>query len=136
MIYALIKDAIVQNVVVCDDDDSAKLLFSKFTVINIDDMNVGIGWGYDGESFIEPPTPEPSPDDIASGRLVFAQSEYDKATDKINYLNEQVADTDYSGTTEADVMTLLERWTDYRKKLRAYIMTQDGSEPLPASPTV
>lgn len=134
MIYALIKDAIVQNVVVCDDDDSAKELFADFTVINIDGLDVGIGWGYEGDSFIAPPPPETPPEEIAAGRLNTAQAEYDRATDEINKRNEQIDDSDYDGTTEDAVKAELAEWTQYRKELRSYIKNNDGTVNLPSSP--
>lgn len=134
MIYALIKDAIVQNVVVCDDDDSAKELFSDFTVINIDGLEVGIGWGYEGDSFIAPPPPETLPEEIAAGRLNTAQAEYDRATDEINKRNEQIDDSDYDGTSEDAVKAELAEWTQYRKELRSYIKNNDGTVNLPSSP--
>ncbi|HGK4675307.1 TPA: hypothetical protein ACJ2WV_004608 [Kluyvera georgiana] len=87
------------------------------------------GWTYADGVFAAPvyvPTPEDN--------LIAAQSGYDRATAVITDLNEQIEDSDYSGTSEDAVKTMLAGWTDYRKKLRAYIKSADGSQPVPSAP--
>lgn len=51
MNYALIKNGIVENVVVWDGDGD---IFSEYEVVEIDGVQAGIGWGYDNGEFIEP----------------------------------------------------------------------------------
>lgn len=134
MNYALIKNGIVVNIVVCESDDAAIELFQDFTVVNITDSSAGIGWSYDGKSFSAPET-EQTPEELADANLAKAQSEYEAASVKIIALNEQIADEDYDGTTEEAVKAELESWTGYRKQLRAYIKAADFSgtppDPLP-----
>lgn len=50
--YALIKNGIVENVVVWD---GAGDIFDDYITVNIDSTHVGIGWSYDGEAFTPPP---------------------------------------------------------------------------------
>lgn len=54
MNYALITNGIVKNVVICDSDELANLMFSSHKVVKLQDSHAGIGWGYDGVNFIEP----------------------------------------------------------------------------------
>ena len=130
MNYALIKNGIVVNTVVCESDDVAIELFQDFTVVNITDSSAGIGWRYNGENFT-PPEIVQSPEELAAANLAKAQSEYEAASVKIIALNEQIADEDYAGTTEEAVKAELESWTGYRKQQRAYIKAADFSEMPP-----
>ncbi|HCJ5617821.1 TPA: hypothetical protein O9V13_000634 [Escherichia coli] len=50
--YALIKNSIVENVVVWDGSGN---IFDDYMTVNIDDIPAGIGWTYDGEVFTPPP---------------------------------------------------------------------------------
>lgn len=136
MEFALIKNNIVENTVLCESENLASVLYSAdYLVINIDGSSVGPGWSYDGETFTAPVIVK-TPEEIATENLATAQSEYDHASGKIVALNEQIEDADYAGTTEDEVKTELAEWTDYRKQLRAYIKAGDGSKALPVSPAV
>lgn len=134
MNYALIIDGVVENVFVCDTNEIARTIYPGNIVVNIDDTGAGIGWSYDGNSFIAPPEPEKTPEEIAAENLATAQSEYERATINITQLNEQIADDDYAGTTEDSVKAELSAWTEYRKELRSYLKDGDGSHILPNSP--
>lgn len=127
MNYALIKNCIVINTVVCESDESAHELFHDFTVVNITESAAGIGWSYDGNNFTAPEAVQ-TPEEQAAANLAKAQSEYEIASAKIIALNEQIADEDYADTTEDAVNAELEKWTGYRKQLRAYIKAADFSE--------
>lgn len=131
MNYALIKNGIVVNTVVCESDESAHELFHDFTVVNITESAAGIGWSYDGENFTASEIVQ-TPEELAAANLAKAQSEYDIASAKIIALNEQIADEDYTDTTEEAVKVELEKWTEYRKQLRAYIKAADFSDIPPA----
>lgn len=134
MSFALIKDAIVKNTIVCESEELASELYSsEYLVVNIDGLSVGPGWSYDGETFIAPVIVK-TPEDIAAENLATAQSEYERASEHITALNEQIEDADYAGSTEDEVKTELAEWTDYRKQLRAYIKAGDGSQALPIAP--
>lgn len=132
MNYALIKNGIVVNTVVCESDDVAIELFQDFTVVNITDSSAGIGWSYEGNNFTAPESLQ-TPEELAAANLAKAQSEYEIASAEIIALNEQIADEDYTDTTEEAVKVELEKWTEFRKQLRTYIKTADFSEipPVP-----
>lgn len=51
MIYALVKDGVVVNIVEWDGNGD---IFSEYITVNIDDMKCGIGWEYNGEKCIPP----------------------------------------------------------------------------------
>ena len=131
MEFALIKNNIVENTVLCDSENLASVLYSAdYLVINIDGSSVGPGWSYDGETFTAPVIVK-TPEEIATENLATAQSEYDHASGQITALNEQIEDADYSGSTEDAVRLELSEWTNYRKALRAYLNSADGSQTLP-----
>lgn len=54
--YALIKNGIVENVVIWDGYGD---IFDDYITVNIDDISAGIGWSYDGEVFTPPPALTP-----------------------------------------------------------------------------
>jgi len=130
MKIALIMDGVVRNTIICESVLLAEELFPDYEIVGIDGVTAGVGWSFDGERFAAPIIVK-TPEEQASENLTAAQSEYERATFVINELNEQIADSDYAGTTEAEVSAALISWTDYRKQLRAYIKTGDGRLALP-----
>lgn len=50
--YALVKNGVVENVVVWDGTGD---IFDDYITVNIDDISAGIDWTYDGEAFARPP---------------------------------------------------------------------------------
>lgn len=76
--------------------------------------------------------PEP---DHTDENLQTAQDEYDSASEHITALQQRMDDDDYDDTnTEESVKALKATWTTYRKALRAYISSADGTKSLPAAP--
>ena len=139
-IYAVIENGMVINVIVWDGkasmgwggDQLAIQILQSGTGTSA--PTPGIGWSYANGVFTPPPSPPLTPENIAAKNLAQAQAAYNVATSKITALNEQIADADYAGTTEAEVNADLIAWTDYRKNLRAYIKENDGSKDLPDAP--
>lgn len=136
--YALIKDGVVKNVVVWDGKGD---LFSDYSTYEIKEgQQVGPGFSAVQDSIggweFEAPEVVITPEEQAATNLKSAQSEYDRASENITALNEQIADDDYTGTTEDAVKAELATWTAYRKALRAYIAAADGSAALPSAPDV
>lgn len=128
--YAVIDGGVVINLIVWDGETE---LPSELGTPVAATSEVSIGWGYDGKNYSSPSEPEKSQDDISLLNLATAQSEYDKATAKINSLTERIQDTDFKDVTEIVVKSSLAEWTNYRKELRAYL-NSDGLNDLPASP--
>ena len=50
--YALVKNGVVENVVVWDGTGG---IFDDYITVNIDDISAGIDWTYDVEAFATPP---------------------------------------------------------------------------------
>ena len=130
--YAVIEDGIVVNLIVWDGKNALSPDLGEPVVAS---DNISIGWRYDGSDFSSPPEPEKTQAEISLLNLSSAQSEYDKATTKINSLNEHIQDADFNDVTEDVVKESLSEWTGYRKALRAYLKS-DGLSILPASPVV
>lgn len=55
MNYALIKNGVIENVVVWDGEAD---IFPDYIAVSIDGVGAGIGWSYDGKVFTPPPAPE------------------------------------------------------------------------------
>lgn len=63
MIYAQIKDSIIENVIIIDDESLLSLFSEGYDdLVQIDDVNPrpGPGWSYDGEDFAPPVVEESS----------------------------------------------------------------------------
>lgn len=151
--YAIIKDGFVVNTVVWDGDGD---IFSDVTAVEItDDFNASVGDAYvnsalyarprDGYEYIfsadnlkwtvTAEGAEAKAEAVAAANLETSQSEYDRASDKITALQQQIDDEDYSGTdTAATVAADKATWVTYRKALRAYIAAGDGGALLPQKP--
>ena len=134
--YALIKDGLVQNVVVWNGEGD---LFTEFETYEIPD-GVAVGPGYTvtnkgKEHVFTAPVIVKSPEALAMENMFLANQEYDHASSKITALQQQIDDEDYStDTTEESVKALKSNWTNYRKSLRAYIAAVVGTADLPKAP--
>lgn len=64
--YALIKNNIVENIFVCDNDETTLVLFLDDVVVNIDNIHAGIGWSYLDSVFTAPPLPERPHDELVA----------------------------------------------------------------------
>ena len=58
--YAVIKDGIVNNVIVADTKEIAETVTGLTCIKYTDENPAGIGWTYDGAEFIAPVTEEPN----------------------------------------------------------------------------
>jgi len=63
MIYALIRNNLVENIIEAEPDFAKKISVKFDFVIQIDKLEKvpGIGWGYDGKDFITPEVKEDGP---------------------------------------------------------------------------
>lgn len=80
-IYALIKNGLVENTVLWDGDGD---IFEGYETINIDGLDVGIGWTFDGSKFTSPAEPEPTHDELVYQAEVKKQALIDQANEYIN----------------------------------------------------
>ncbi|ENR0220475.1 tail fiber assembly protein [Enterobacter kobei] len=116
-IYALIKDGIVVNTVVWDGVGD---LFDAYKTKNIDGLNAGIGWTYDGKIFtapVEPPQPEPTHDELVQ------QAELQKQT-LISQANEYIDSKQWPsklalGRLKDDEKASFNKWLDYLDALES-----------------
>ena len=58
--YAVIKDGIVNNVIVADTKEIAETVTGLTCIEYTDENRAGIGWTYDGTNFIAPVIEEPA----------------------------------------------------------------------------
>lgn len=151
--YALFKDGFVSNVVVWDGQGN---IFDSFSPVEIKDSFMpDIGDAYVGSVLYPMPrdgyeytfnsdsleweiTTEGEEDKqrlLALQNIATAQAEYNRASDKITALQQQIDDEDYSGgDTATSIAADKATWVSYRKALRGYIATANGGAILPESP--
>ena len=134
--YALIKDGLVENVVVWDGEDD---IFSEYTTYELSDGEVAApGFSATKNSngnwtFIAPEV-KLTPQQKSELNIISAQSEYDRASSKINSIRDQIEDEDFATISEDELNKLLATWTNYRKSLRSYLALGDGSKDVPLPP--
>jgi hypothetical protein len=58
--YAVIKDGIVDNVIVADTKEIAETVTGLTCIEYTDENPAGIGWSYDGTTFTAPVVEEPT----------------------------------------------------------------------------
>ncbi|EHC5015235.1 tail fiber assembly protein [Escherichia coli] len=79
--YALVKNGVVENVVVWDGKGE---LFSEFVTVELNDDSVAsVGWSYDGKEFTPPPEPEKTHEELIAEADAEKQSRLDYASSKI-----------------------------------------------------
>ncbi|WP_410676682.1 tail fiber assembly protein [Citrobacter braakii] len=81
--FALIKDGMVENIFVCEDDIIAQSLFPDETVICINNPEVGIGWFYANGQFSAPPQQEKSHNELVAQAEAEKRARIDAATARI-----------------------------------------------------
>ncbi|EPM3640575.1 hypothetical protein LWT56_22330 [Enterobacter roggenkampii] len=121
--YALVKNGLVQNIFVCDNDQNAHDLFPDDTVVNVDGVFVGIGWNYEDGAFTNPDAP-PSPTQAelyeAELALINAEYEADKQSLANEYLNAGLFDGSNEGAKKTSIYNrLIARNQRYSSDLEA-----------------
>jgi hypothetical protein len=109
--YALIKNGVVENVFICDDDTTAQALFADDLVVNIDTVAAGIGWTYENEVFTNRNAPQPSNlSDLYEAELTAINDEYDANKLKLanEYLNASLFDGNNEPTKKAEIYSRLQ----------------------------
>lgn len=133
MIFALIKNSVVENTILCGSKKLATEMNPGYEVVNIDGNDATIGWKYDGKEFSAPVVVK-TPEEISASNMAIAQVEYEYISIKITALSEQIQDADWEGSTEVDIKEELSESIEYRKSLRAYLKAADGNSALPVAP--
>jgi len=151
--YAIVQDSFVINTVEWDGNGN---IFDGYITFEVDSGNAasigdayinstlypkprdGYDYDFDNEKLEWVITAEGATQKAklqAEINLAIAQSEYDRASDKIDAFDDQIEDEDYTATdTEAVVKSNRSAWITYRKSLRAYISAADGTVTLPIAP--
>lgn len=117
MNFALVKDGIVENIVIWDGEGD---LFEGYKAVNIEGLGIGVGWTYDGKKFTapaEPPQPELTHEELVQ------QAEFQKQT-LISQANEYIDSKQWPSKlalgrlSDAD-KALFNQWLDYLDALDA-----------------
>ncbi|EKS6745954.1 tail fiber assembly protein [Enterobacter kobei] len=129
--YALIKNGVVENVVIWDGEGD---IFDDYTAVKLDGLTAGIGWTYDGEQFTAPPEPEPTPEEL------IAQAEAKKKS-LIAAANDYMDNRQWPGKAALGRLTDAEKeqynlWLDYLDGLEAVDTTSASVINWPAAPEV
>lgn len=92
---AIIENGFVQNIIVIPNGKEGNKEIQARNGVEITDTNVGIGWSYDGQNFIEP---EPTPEQLA------AKAEHEEKQAKLESAKAKLAAL---GLDEAEVNAIL-----------------------------
>lgn len=134
--YALIKDGFIENVAVWDGEGD---IFSEYTTYELSDGEVAAP-GFlatkdnKGNWMFQAPGVSLTPQQEAELNMISAQSEYEGASSKINSIREKIEGEDFTTASESELNHLLSTWAGYRKSLRSYISSGEGSKKLPSPP--
>lgn len=97
--YALIKNGVVENVFICDDDTTAQALFADDLVVNVDTVAAGIGWTYENDVFTNQNAPQPPTlSELYDFDLDAINNEYN--ANKLNLANEYLNAGLFDGSSE------------------------------------
>lgn len=134
MNYALVKDGVVENIVLWDGEGD---LFEDCVAVNIEGLSVGVGWTYDGKNFIAPVEPPPPP--LSHDGLV-EQAEFQKQT-LIIQANEYIDSRQWPsklalGRLNDDDKAQFNEWLDYLDALEAVDPTLAPDIAWPEMPVV
>lgn len=111
MNYALVKDGIVENVVIWNGNGD---LFDGFETVNIDGQSAGIGWAYDGSIFTAPaesPQPELTHGELVQQAELQKQMLISQANDYIDS-KQWPSKLAFGRLSDAD-KALFNEWLDY-----------------------
>ncbi|HDC4268157.1 tail fiber assembly protein [Enterobacter kobei] len=127
--YALIKNGVVQNVVIWDEHGD---IFDDYTVVNLEGLLAGIGWAYDGEKFTAPPEPEPTHDELVQQAEIHKQ---ELISDANNYIdsNQWPSKLALGRLSDADKQSFNE-WLDYLDALDAVDISAASDVNWPSRP--
>lgn len=127
--YALIKDGLVDNIVVWDGKGD---LFSDYQVVELNDGTIAApGWSYDGKSFAAPAEPEKSHGELMAE--AEQQKEYllNNATSRIVVWQTKLL---AGRTLSAPEKEQLNAWLDYIDALDAIDMSAAPDITWPEKP--
>lgn len=128
--YALIKNAVVENIVVWDGVGD---LFEEYEVVNIDGTSAGIGWEFYSGILTPPPELEPEPSELI--RLAMAQklALIDRANEYIN--GKQWPSRLSLGRLTDGEKTAFNNWLEYLEALENIDATMAPSILWPTEPS-
>ncbi|MCK7098855.1 tail fiber assembly protein [Enterobacter kobei] len=112
--FALIKDGVVENVVVWDGQGD---IFDEYETVNIDGLSVGIGWAYDGKKFTAPLEPEPTHDELVKQAEIEKSGLISQANDYID--SKQWPSKLALGRLKDDEKASFNEWLDYLDALES-----------------
>lgn len=150
--YALIDGGVVVNIVSWDGTGD---IFNEYKYVEINNaFDAAIGdayfddtlyqrprdgyeYNFDSKSFkwvITELDDAKREAEVSIRNIQASQTEYERASIKIQGIQDSIDDDDFSGSKDG-MLTKKNLWVSYRKELRSYITTADGSKNLPNQPT-
>ena len=132
MNYALVKDGVVENIVLWDGEGD---LFEGYVAVNIDGLGVGVGWTYDGKKFtapVEPPQPELTHEELVQQAELQKQYLIDQANGYIDS-KQWPSKLALGRLSDAD-KALFNQWLDYLDALEAVDTSEAPDITWPTTP--
>ncbi|HDM8357355.1 TPA: tail fiber assembly protein [Yersinia enterocolitica] len=127
--YALIKNNVVENIVVWDEQGD---IFNDYTTVNVDDMPVSIGWSYVKGVFHEPPLPALTPKEIVE----FAKLQQQALLALVDEITSDWRVALMLGDISETDKTKLATWMNYKKAVKAVDASMAPDVNWPVKPEV
>lgn len=116
--FAVIKDGLVVNIILWDGEDNAfeKDIDGELIAIP-EDIQVGIGWSYDGKKFTYPPEPDKTKEQLIQEANLEKEGRINSANDYMN--SKQWPGKAAIGRLKGDELAQYNLWLDYLDALEA-----------------
>lgn len=129
-VYALIKNGVVENTVVWDGKND---LFNEDEIVNIDDVDAGIGWSYSDGEFSPPAEVEKTQEEYIEIAEAERAARIEAANDVMN--SKQWSGKAALGRLSENELAIYNTWLDYLDALEAIDTSSAPDIEWPVTPS-
>lgn len=133
--FAVVKDGMVVNIILWGGEDNgfAKDIDGELIAIP-EEIQVGIGWSYEGEKFASPPEPDKTKEQLIQEANLEKEGRINSANDYMN--SKQWPGKAAIGRLKGDELAQYNLWLDYLDALEAVDTSTAPDITWPTPPAV